>query len=160
MEGVDIDIDTLHLAEGEGVPNHILNLRVGAVCMIMRNLLNFSKRLVNDTKVIVERISPRLVTVRKPGTHGLIGIRRILFRIPVLGGSPLHMCRRQFPLQVCYGMTVHKSQGQTILKVGLDLRSDCFTHGQLRVPLSRTRRSDHVTVLAAPDRCVENITYV
>ncbi|XP_026290987.2 ATP-dependent DNA helicase PIF1-like [Frankliniella occidentalis] len=159
MEGVDIDIDTLHLAEGKGVPNHILDLKIGAVCMIMRNL-NMSERLVNGTKVIVEGISPRLVTVRKPGTQELIAIPRILFRFPVLEGSPLQMCRRQFPLQVCYGMTVHKSQGQTIFKVGLDLRSDCFTHGQLYVALSRTRRSDDVTVLGAPDRCVDNITYV
>jgi ATP-dependent exoDNAse (exonuclease V) alpha subunit len=55
---------------------------------------------------------------------------------------------------------VHKSQGQTISKVGLDLRSDCFTHGQLYVALSRARRPEHISVLVTPDRVVDNTTYV
>ncbi|KAE8739271.1 hypothetical protein FOCC_FOCC015231 [Frankliniella occidentalis] len=159
MEGLDLDLETLHLAEGKGVPNHVINLKVGAVCLIMRNL-NMAEKLVNGSKVIIERISPRLITVRKPGSQELIGIPRILFKFPVIDGSAVLMCRRQFPLQVCYGMTVHKSQGQTIAKAGIDLRSDCFTHGQLYVALSRTRRAEHLSVLVSHDRLMNGTTYV
>ncbi|XP_046661355.1 ATP-dependent DNA helicase pfh1-like [Homalodisca vitripennis] len=74
-------------------------------------------------------------------------------------GSPLRVCRRQFPLMLAYCMTGHKSQGQTIEYVGVDLRTDCFTHGQLYVLLSRVRRPDDIVVLVPDDRIVEGVAY-
>ncbi|PNT67793.1 hypothetical protein BRADI_3g32249v3, partial [Brachypodium distachyon] len=50
---------------------------------------------------------------------------------------PFVMQRRQFPVRVCYAMTISKSQGQTLAKVGLYLTSPMFTHGQLYVVISR-----------------------
>ncbi|XP_046686497.1 uncharacterized protein LOC124372177 [Homalodisca vitripennis] len=58
-----------------------------------------------------------------------------------------------------YCMTGHKSQGQTIEYVGVDLRTDCFTHGQLYVLLSRVRRPDDIVVLVPDDRIVEGVAY-
>lgn len=49
-------------------------------------------------------------------------------------------------------MTVHRSQGQTIDRAGLDLRSDCFTHGQLYVMLSRVRAPKDIRVLVPPEK--------
>ena len=34
-------------------------------------------------------------------------------------------------------MTINKSQGQTFKKIGIDLQTDVFNHGQLYVKLSR-----------------------
>ena len=45
--------------------------------------------------------------------------------------------RRQFPVRLCFSMTINKSQGQTVKHVGLDLRSAVFTHGQFYVGVSR-----------------------
>ena len=45
-------------------------------------------------------------------------------------------------------MTVNKSQGQTLRKVGLYLLNDLFCHGQLYVALSRVSSEDSIVDVA------------
>ncbi|EOA22767.1 hypothetical protein CARUB_v10003481mg [Capsella rubella] len=63
--------------------------------------------------------------------------------------------RRQFPVRMCYAMTVNKSQGQTLKKV--------FSHGQLYVTLSRVTSPSGLKVLYTSkqkqDKYVTNIVY-
>lgn len=124
--------DTLSNLNPKGIPEHDLKLKINCICMVIRNL-SFNDGLVNGTKVIVTGTSPRLIRVRKLNNPEEYFIPRILFKAPISTNSPFEMCRRQFPLQLCYAMTIHKSQGQTIDRVGLDLRSDMFSHGQLHI---------------------------
>jgi ATP-dependent exoDNAse (exonuclease V) alpha subunit len=49
--------------------------------------------------------------------------------------------RRQFPVQIAFAMTINKAQGQTLRRVGIDLRNPVFAHGQLYVALSRATGS-------------------
>jgi ATP-dependent DNA helicase PIF1 len=44
-------------------------------------------------------------------------------------------------------MTINKSQGQTFDKVGINLRTPVFSHGQLYVAFSRAKRLSDVKVL-------------
>jgi ATP-dependent DNA helicase PIF1 len=158
-EGALFDADLLHQVSASGVPDHILKLKVGAVCLLTRNL-NIEDGLVNGTKVIVVAIRPRAVVVRKPGVDGEhFVIPRIVFTTPVRLHSSVQMCRRQFPLTLAYGLSVHKSQGLTLDFVGVDLRSDCFTHGQLYVALSRVRSPNDLWVLVQPHRVVNGVAY-
>lgn len=41
------------------------------------------------------------------------------------------------PLQICYSMTINKSQGQSLERFGLYLPNPVFTHGQLYITVSR-----------------------
>ena len=50
---------------------------------------------------------------------------------------PYVIKRHQFPVRLCFAMTINKSQGQSFDMVGVDLRQECFTHAQLYVALSR-----------------------
>jgi ATP-dependent DNA helicase PIF1 len=45
-------------------------------------------------------------------------------------------CCCQFPVQLCFAMTINKSQGQSLAHVGLDLHNSVFTHGQFYVVVS------------------------
>ena len=48
-------------------------------------------------------------------------------------------------------MTINKSQGQTLQKVGLWLRSEVFTHGQLYVAVSRVRHPSDLTIAVSTE---------
>ena len=43
-------------------------------------------------------------------------------------------------------MTINKAQGHTFDKIGVDLRKDVFTHGQLYVAFSRVRSYDSLKI--------------
>ena len=71
------------------------------------------------------------------------------------------LTRRQFPIQLCFGMTVNKSQGQSLQTVGLDMRIPVFSYGQLYVALSRVTDVNRLTVLSPSvrGRRVTNVVY-
>ena len=61
-------------------------------------------------------------------------------RIDLTSGEkefPVRIKRRQFPIKLCFAMTIHKSQDQTFDRVRTLLESELFTHGQLYVGMSR-----------------------
>jgi len=58
---------------------------------------------------------------------------------PSDSGLPFTLRCRQFPVRLCYCMTMNKAQSQTLVNIGLYLPQSVFTHGQLYVGLSRAR---------------------
>jgi ATP-dependent exoDNAse (exonuclease V) alpha subunit len=58
-------------------------------------------------------------------------------------------------------MTINKAQGQSLDRVGVDLRLPVLTYGQLYVALSRVTDVDKLDVLLPEqsDTRVENIVY-
>ena len=71
------------------------------------------------------------------------------------------LTRRQFPVQLCFAISINKSQGQSLPEVGLDLRNSVFSHGQLYVALSRVTNVSklHVLLRDQVSRIVENIVW-
>ena len=51
------------------------------------------------------------------------------------------------PYKVTFAITINKVEGQTFQYVGIDLRFDCFSHGQLYIGLSRTGNSENQFIL-------------
>lgn len=96
------------------------------------------------------------------GDHN--GELKIIPRIPLTsieGDLPFILTRKQFPVRLCFAMTINKLQGQSLHTVGLDLRLPVFCHGQLYVALSRVTDVSRMTVLLSEQSGgkTENIVY-
>jgi hypothetical protein len=63
---------------------------------------------------------------------------------------PFPFKRKQFPILPAFAMTINKSQGGTFDKVGIDLSTHVFSHGQLYVALSRVRSFNSLRILLPP----------
>ena len=92
------------------------------------------------------------------------GQSRTIPRIKLEAGESklsFSLCRKQFPVRVCFAMTINKSQGQSFNIVGVDLRTPVFTHGQFYVAMSRTSSTEGLHVLIPGDRArkTSNIVY-
>ena len=161
----DIPVEFLHSLNASGLPVAHLRLKEGCPIMILRNI-DSKKGLCNGTRATITRMSSRLLEIKLiTGDHA--GETALIPRItlsPSLTGLDfaIKLNRRQFPIQLAFAMTINKAQGQTVNKVGIDLRKPSFAHGQLYVAFSRATSPEHVKVLL-PDDCqaksTRNVVY-
>ena len=59
---------------------------------------------------------------------------------------PVQFKRHQFHIRVAFAMTINKSQGQTLERVGVYLPGTAFGHGQLHVAFSRGWDFSNITM--------------
>ena len=117
-----------------GFPQHELKLKENAPIILLRNF-DPSNGHCNGTRYIIKQMTNHaLDAVVANGEHA--GKRLFIPRIPLSTDSDTYafsMTRRQFPVRLAFGITSNKSQGQTLKKVGIHLRSNFFSHGQFYV---------------------------
>ncbi|KAG1791103.1 uncharacterized protein HD556DRAFT_1445620 [Suillus plorans] len=120
--------DYLAMLTHPNTPPHRLNLKIGAVCAIQRNLSVEKGLVVRNARVCIAGLRRQFIEVQIPETEERHCLPRISFTFNPPGSS-WTVNRKQFPLRAAYPTTFNGSQGLTSQKAVLDLRTDSFAHG-------------------------------
>ncbi|XP_008485961.1 uncharacterized protein LOC103522643 [Diaphorina citri] len=156
-DAVHYPAEFLDSVTASGLPAHAITVKVGAPILLLRNLN--APKLCNGTRLRVRALHRNVIEAEILTGCG-IGESVFIPRIPMIATNyPFEFKRVQFPISICFAMTINKSQGQTLACAGLELsRSDCFSHGQLYVACSRVKTSNSLFI-HAPEGRTHNVVY-
>jgi hypothetical protein len=136
------------------IPQHCLKLKINDICLIMRPMKVFD--LATNERVRIHKITNKIVTIETlDSNRRKICIPRIRFNYLPTENTSYKMVRIQFPLRLCYAMTINKSQGQSLDQVLLDITEDSFSHGQTYVAWSRVRSFDALRLIVNEKNLIE-----
>lgn len=121
LEGL-YPIEFLNGLNFSGIPAHALTLKINTPIMLLRNI-NQREGLCNGTRLIVSQLLPNIIEATIiTGTS--IGNRVYIPWIKFIHNPadlPFAFSRKQFPIKVCYVITINKSQGQSLKRIGVYL---------------------------------------
>ena len=121
--------------------DEILELKVGAQVMLIKNDIKSPKRWVNGSIGIVTDLTANSIHLKiKNKVHKITQDTWEKFDYLIKDGEVLHevvATFTQYPIKLAWAVTIHKSQGQTFEKVIIDLDRGSFAPGQTYVALSR-----------------------
>nr|XP_018910130.1 PREDICTED: uncharacterized protein LOC109039193 [Bemisia tabaci] len=139
-----------------GTPPHILTLKEKSPIIMLRNLL--PPILCNGTRLQIIALRKNTIEAKILTGDGK-GQTTFIPKIPMIPNDyPFQFKRIQFPIRLAFAISINKSQGQSLTYAGIDLRDDCFSHGQLYVACSRAKTPVGLSILQ-PTGKTKNIVY-
>lgn len=130
----------------------MLEIKIG--CRVM--FTNNADKWVNGSIGIVKEFTENSITVDLPGTGVLEVMRLKIEEVEFIKDNVSDRIIQnvinsveQFPLQLAYAMTIHKSQGKTFDNVHVHVDKTEFVSGLYYVALSRCRSLEGITLSSA-----------
>ena len=126
-----IPIEIVNKLNPQGMPLHVLSLKLGSIVMLMRNL-NPAEGHCNGTRYIITNMAKHVLEAVIPdGIHQgkVLYIPRI-YNTPPKHFNP-HMTRIQFPIKLAFAITSNKSQGQSLKSIGIYLNTGEYISNNL-----------------------------
>jgi ATP-dependent exoDNAse (exonuclease V) alpha subunit len=129
----------------------VLTVKEGALVIFNKNN---RPQWINGTSGIIQKLEDHVIVIKVLNTGEVVRVKRetwknYQYEIDSLGkvyekevGS-----FTQFPIQLGYALTIHKSQGKTLDKLLIDIDRGAFAHGQLYVALSRTKHKEDIHLM-------------
>jgi len=127
----------------------VLNLKRGAQVILTRNMSDLAVNGSIGTVIGFETFGPMNLRpivqfVLPDGSKFSMGVNRVKWEI-VAPDSKILACRTQLPLLLAWALTIHRSQGQTIPRLRVDMEG-IFEVGQTYVALSRCPNPENLQV--------------
>ena len=121
--------------------DEILELKVGAQVMLIKNDFKSPKRWVNGSIGVVTQLTENSIQLKiKNKIYKIKQDTWEKFDYLIKDGQVVHevvATFTQYPIKLAWAVTIHKSQGQTFEKAIIDLDRGSFAPGQTYVALSR-----------------------
>ncbi|CAN1780531.1 ATP-dependent DNA helicase PIF1 [Linum perenne] len=161
----EFPVEMLNSLQVPGFPDHEIKLKVGVPIILLRNI-DQSAGLCNGTRMVVKLLGQWFIEAQIISGSNL-GESVFLPRMTLTteySSLNIVLSRRQYPIAICFAMTINKSQGQTLQQVGLCLQHQVFSHGQLYVALSRVTTRSGLKILSCDSdgnhlKTMQNIVY-
>ncbi len=125
--------------------------------MLTRNL--HPPNMCNGTKLKIIKLQQyylEAIIISGCGRGEIVYIPRIPL-IPT--DSEISFKRLQFPIKLCFSMTINKAQRQTLKTAGICLKKPCFSHGQLYVAMSSVTSPQQLYVFTNLQNKTINVVY-
>ena len=144
----NLQIDYIQKMDFPDLPPHKLRIYSGDPFILTRNI-DISSQLAKSKKCHAKSLEQDILKISLDEKDVYL-IRMDLEK----EFNGMKFIRTQIPIRLCYASTVHKSQGQTLEKVVLDLRGNFWEHGQMYVGLSRVRDPKNLLILLPESKSV------
>lgn len=120
------------------IKNYLKNIKPLKLCKGLQVMLTYNidiiNKLTNGTRCIIEEINYPEIIIKTIDNK-----KYTINYVSYINENDIDIEYKFMPIKLAYAITIHKSQGQTLDYIEIDLGNDIFEYGMAYVALSRAK---------------------